>query len=146
MSKENLRPICSQCNLSTNNENMIDFMKRLKYDISKLQITTIETIKNEILEENKIKIKCILRNNQYGKTVNLYDTIIYTNKIVCPWGHTKETNKLFEEGKFNNMKYSNIFINNLDIDDDILMFDRLYKYALVLKVHLLQKKLMKSLY
>ena len=141
MSKENLRPICSQCNLSTNNENMIDFMKRLKYDISKLQITNVE-----ILEETKIRIKCILRNNQYGKSINVYDTIVHTNKIVCPWGHTKETNKLFEEGKFNNMKYSNIFINNLDIDDNILMFDRLYKYALVLKVHLLQKKLMKSLY
>jgi hypothetical protein len=89
MSKENLRPICSQCNLSMNNENMIDFMKRLKYNISKLQITNIETIKNEILEENKIKIKCILRNNQYGKSVNVYNTIIYTNKIVCPWGSFK---------------------------------------------------------
>jgi len=124
MSKENLRPICSQCNLSMGNENMIDFMKRLKYDTSKLKIK----------EKNKILIKCKIRNNQWGKTENVFETIKYTKKIISPWGHWKNTNKLFEEGKFNNEKFSNIFINDLKINDYICMFDRKYDYALVLKV------------
>ncbi len=75
-----------------------------------------------------------MRNNQWGKHINVFDTIITTKKIISPWGHWKDTNKLFEEGKFNNMKFSNIFINNLETDDYILMFDRKYKYTLVLKI------------
>ena len=33
---ENMRPVCSQCNLSMHNENMIDFMKRLEYDMKRI--------------------------------------------------------------------------------------------------------------
>ena len=124
MSKENLRPICLQCNLSMGNENMIDFMKRLKYDTSKLGLK----------EKNKILIKCKMRNNQWRKAENVFETIKYTKKIISPWGHCKNTNKLFEEGKFNNEKFSNIFINDLNINDYICMFDRKYDYALILKI------------
>jgi len=128
MSLQNLRPICSKCNLSMGNENMIDFMKRLSYCISQLQI--IEEVK--IVDE--IIISFIIRNNQWGHHVNVFDTIKETNMIVCPWGHWKDTNKLFDEGKFNNEKFSNIFINKINIDDYILLFDREYKYAMVLKI------------
>ena len=83
---------------------------------------------------NSVKIKCIMRNNQWGKHQKLFDTIRFTQKIVAPWGHWKDTNKLFEEGKFNNEKYSNIFINDLKINDLVCMFDRQYKYALILKI------------
>ena len=129
MSKENLRPICSQCNLSMGNESMIDFMNRLKYDTSKIKIK-----KEEIKDENKIIVKCNMRNNQWGKHNYVFDTIRYTQKIISPWGHWKDTNKLFEEGKFNNAKYSNIFINDLKINDHVCMYDREYDYALVLKI------------
>ena len=55
-------------------------------------------------------------------------------KIVSPYGHWKETNKLFDEGKFNNEKFAKIFINDININDYILMFDTNYDYALVLKI------------
>ena len=42
MSVDNLRPICSQCNLSMNNEHMIDFMKRLQYDMKRITLTPIK--------------------------------------------------------------------------------------------------------
>ena len=131
MSKENLCPICQSCNSSMGNENMIEFMNRLKYDTSRLKIK--EEIEDEE-EEKKIIIKCKMRNNQYAKHFNVFDTIRYTNKIVCPWGHWKDTNELFDEGKFRNEKFSNIFINYLKKDDIICMFDREYNYALLLEI------------
>jgi hypothetical protein len=75
-----------------------------------------------------------MRNNQWDRHKNVFDTIIYTKKIVSPWGHWKETNKLFNEGKFNNEKFSHIFINDININDYILMFHKTYDYALVLKI------------
>jgi len=42
MKVENMRPICSQCNLSMRNENMIDFMKRLEYDMKRVTINPIK--------------------------------------------------------------------------------------------------------
>ena len=42
MRVENMRPICSQCNLSMRNENMIDFMKRLEYDMKRITIKPIK--------------------------------------------------------------------------------------------------------
>jgi len=134
MSKQNLVPICSQCNGSMHDENMIDFMNRLKYDtsrIKKLDIKTEPTIK---IDEKKLMIKIKMRNNQYGKHYNVFDTIRYTNKIICPWGHWKHTNILFDEGKFRNEKFSNIFINDIKQNDLICMFDREYDYGLILKI------------
>jgi hypothetical protein len=131
MSKENLCPICSGCNSSMGDENMIEFMNRLKYDTSRLKIKVKIP---EVKEEAKIIIKYKMRNNQYGKHNNVFDTIRYTGKIICPWGHWKHTNKLFEEGKFRNEKFSNIFINDIKENDLVCMFDRDYDYALILKI------------
>ena len=140
MCRENLRPICSQCNLSMGNENMLNFMKRLNYDTKRIlekPIPVLEPVQAPepiVIVEKKIKIKCAMRNNQWGKHVNVFDTICHTKKIISPWGHWSDTNKLFEEGKFNNMRFSNIFINNLEINDHVLMLDREYAYALILKI------------
>ena len=136
MCKENLRPICSQCNHSMNNENMIDFMKRLNYDIERLKYDSEQNQDPKLVQnqDSKLTIKCIMRNNQWDRHKNVFDTIIYTKKIVSPWGHWKETNKLFNEGKFNNEKFSHIFINDININDYILMFHKTYDYALVLKI------------
>ena len=71
-----------------NQSQSYQFMNRLKYDTSRLKIK--EEIEDE--EEKKIIIKCKMRNNQYAKHFNVFDTIRYTNKIVCPWGHWKDTN------------------------------------------------------
>ena len=129
MNKENLIPICHKCNLSMGNENMIDFMKRCKYNIERLKI------KNINLEKPKLIIKLKMRNNQWGNHKQVFDTIRYTKKIICPWGHWKSSNKLFEEGKFNNEKFSNIFINDLKINELVCLFDRNYEYALILKIN-----------
>ncbi len=87
-----------------------------------------------VKQELPLKIKYKLRNNQWRKHTNVLDSIIYTKKIVSPYGHWKETNKLFNEGKFNNEKFAKIFINDININDYILMFDTNYDYALVLKI------------
>ena len=91
----------------------------------------IKIVKQEV---NILKIKYKLRNNQWKKRKNVFDSIIYTNKIISPYGHWKDTNKLFDEGKFNNEKFAKIFINDININDYILMFDTNYDYALVLKI------------
>ena len=136
MSKENLRPICSQCNHSMNNENMVDFMKRLNYDVERLKYNSeqIQDPNSDQTQDPKLTIKCIMRNNQWDRHTNVFDTIIYTKKIISPWAHWKETNKLFNENKFNNEKFSHIFINDININDYILMFHKTYDYALVLKI------------
>jgi hypothetical protein len=119
---ENLRPICSLCNLSMGDKNMIDFMEENGYDTSR------------ILPKKKVIIKCKMRNNQYGKHNNVFDTIIYTKKLICPWGHWKDTNELFNEGKFRDEKFSNIFINYLSCGDLVCIFDREYDYGLIVKI------------
>lgn len=81
-----------------------------------------------------IKISMLMRCNMWGKTTQVFDIIKENKKLICPWGHTKEQNELFEKGKFNNEKFSKIFINNLEINDYVLLFDREYSYAIVLKI------------
>ena len=80
----NLRPICSLCNLSMSDKNMIEFMDLCNYD--KTRMTFPEPIVKTV-ENKKVVIKCKMRNNQWGKHFNVFDTIMNTKKIVCPWGH-----------------------------------------------------------
>jgi hypothetical protein len=124
LTHENLRPICRKCNQSMGNENMIDFMKKLKYDISKLGYKI----------DDEITINCIMRNNYYGKTENVFDIIIENNKLICPWGHNKKSNDLFNSGEFRDEKFSQIFINKLKLNDYILLFDRQYNYSLIIQI------------
>jgi hypothetical protein len=125
---ENLRPICSLCNLSMGNKNLIDFMIECGYPFDYIGLPKPEQ------KENKIIIKCKMRNNQYGKHNNVFDTIIYTKKLICPWGHWKDSNELFNEGKFRDEKFSNIFINYLECEDLVCIFDREYDYGLIVKI------------
>jgi len=57
-----------------------------------------------------------------------------TKKVVCPWGHWKDTNNLFNDGKFRNEKFSNIFINDISCNDLVCIFDREYDYGLIVKI------------
>lgn len=85
-------------------------------------------------KENNLVVKVILRNNQWMKHLNVFETIKFTKKIICPFGHTKDSCNLFKQGKFNNENYSRIFINDLNINDIVIVFDKKYKKALVLKI------------
>jgi len=125
---ENLRPICSLCNLSMSNKNLIDFMIECGYSFDYIKLPKPKQ------EEKKVIIKCKMRNNQYGKHNNVFDTIIYTKKLICPWGHWKDSNELFNEGKFRDEKFSNIFINYLSCEDLVCIFDRKYDYGLIVKI------------
>ena len=77
-----------------------------------------------------------MRNNQWKKHKNVFDTINITKKLICPGGHV---NKII---LINNNKYSyndmtwqaNKFLNNIHINNIVLLFDREYKEALVLKI------------
>jgi len=128
---ENLRPICSLCNSSMSDKNMIEFMDLCNYDKTRMNFPEpiVKTVENK-----KVVIKCKMRNNQWGKHFNVFDTIVNTKKVVCPWGHWKDTNNLFNEGKFRNEKFSNIFINDISCNDLVCIFDREYDYGLIVKI------------
>jgi hypothetical protein len=79
-------------------------------------------------------VSMLMRNNFWGKTTGVFEIIELNKKLVCPWGHTKKQNELFNEDKFNNEKFSQIFINKLNVNDNVLLFDRNYNHALVLKI------------
>lgn len=228
LSLENLRPICAKCNLSMGNENMIEFMQRLKYNTSKIinkdilanqelkpetkpetkpEIKSnknhvwsesddsnvylcyrfpnkynLETMSNTLdiplnsvkmkisnyksLENNTglglglsncskqsidiynkyknccleqilnipLEIKFILRQNQWGVSQNVFETIKLTKKLICPWAHTKEICELFVQSKWNDKKFSNIFINDIKINDYVMILDRDYKTGLIVKI------------
>ena len=84
-----------------------------------------------------IKVNCIMRNNQWQKHQKVFETIKITKKLVCPSGHRQ--NLLL---KFENDIYSydgicwqaNKFLNDIKENDIILLYDRQYKEALVLKI------------
>ena len=222
LSLENLRPICAKCNLSMGNENMIGFMQRLKYNISKIinkdilanqelepepkpkqnhvwsesddsnvylcyrfpNKYNLETMSNTLdiplnsvkmkisnyksLENNTglglglglsncskqsidiynkyknccleqilnlpLEIKFVLRQNQWGVSKNVYDTIKQTKKLICPWAHTKKICELFNESKWNDKKFYKIFINDISLNDYVLVVDRDYKTGLIVKI------------
>ena len=205
MSLNNLRPICSKCNLSMGNENMIEFMNRLKYDTCKIILSekhiwteedekwcllyykfpdkydleqiskdrhislssikmkisnyksldgksnlngysklskniydkyknyTIEELEKE-LNNDKIEISSIMRQNQWGVHEDVFGTIKLTNKLICPSAHINEINKLFNKNEYNNQKYSNIFIKKIQINNYVLILDRQYKKGLIVKI------------
>jgi len=120
--------------VKNNNEEEHLKIKQLEEEFKQKYIEKENELIKIVKQELPLKIKYKLRNNQWRKHKNVLDSIIYTKKIVSPYGHWKETNKLFDEGKFNNEKFAKIFINDININDYILMFDTNYDYALVLKI------------
>ena len=93
--------------------------------------------------ENTIKISGFMRNNQWRKHEKVFDTILQTNKLICPSGHRQNIlltckNDIYS---YDNMCWqANKFMNHIKENDFILLYDRQYKEALVLKIKSIPKK------
>lgn len=83
-----------------------------------------------------IKIDFLMRNNQWQKHTKVFDTIKITKKLICPGGHVNDIILINEDKySYNNMTWqANKFLNNIEINNIVLLFDRQYKDALVLKI------------
>lgn len=75
-------------------------------------------------------IKAIFTNRYYNYMENKLDIIKDTSSIFCPYGHY---DKMINEKNLL-MDQFNIFINNLNINDKIIVFDKDYNYALICKI------------
>ncbi len=84
-----------------------------------------------------IKIDFKMRNNQWQKHEKVFDTINITKKLICPSGHM---NNIILNNDDNKYSYINMpwqadkFLNDIHINNIILLFDRQYKEALVLRI------------
>lgn len=80
-----------------------------------------------------------MRNNPWQKHQQVYETIQNTKKIMCPYAHAhnldlvlNNTNGIYS---YTGMCWqANKFLNDIRINDIILLYDRQYTYALVLKI------------
>ena len=78
-----------------------------------------------------------MRNNQWQKHANVFETIHLTKKIICRGGHTNNIELNMTNGiySYDGMCWqANKFLNDMKENDIVLMYDRNYKEALVLKV------------
>lgn len=90
-----------------------------------------------------MKINCIIRNNQWQKHEKVYETIKITQKLICPHGHCQNILLNYDNHKYSydNMNWqANKFLNNLNENDIVLLYDRQYKEALLLKIKSKPKK------
>ena len=86
---------------------------------------------------NHLKVNYIMRNSQWAKHQKVFETIKITKKLICPSGHRQNLLLKFEEGiySYDGMCWqSNKFLNNIKENDIVLLYDRQYKEALVLKI------------
>ena len=93
--------------------------------------------------ENTIKINVIMRNNQWQKHEKVFDTITQTNKLICPSGHRQNISLTYENDiySYDNMCWqAKKFLNCIKENDFVLLYDRQYKEALVLKIKSNPKK------
>jgi hypothetical protein len=83
-----------------------------------------------------IKIDYLMRNNQWQKHEQVFDTINIIKKLICPSGHMNNIVLINDNNYlYNNMPWqANKFLNELQINNIVLLFDRQYKEALVLKI------------
>lgn len=84
-----------------------------------------------------IKVNCIMRNNQWAKHQKVFETIKITKKLVCPSGHRQNLLLKFENGVYSYdglCWQANKFLNDIKENDIVLLYDRQYKEALVLKI------------
>ena len=77
-----------------------------------------------------------MRNNQWQKHEKVFDTINSTKKLICPSGHMNNIVLINDNNySYNNMPWqANKFLNEIQINNIVLLFDRQYKEALVLKI------------
>jgi len=84
-----------------------------------------------------LKINCVMRNNQWRKHQNVFETIKTTKKLICPSGHRKNISLKNENGIYSYDKMcwqANKFLNDIKENDIVLLYDRQYKEALVLRI------------
>ena len=84
-----------------------------------------------------LKVKCVMRNNMWGKHEQVFDTIKQTKKLVCPHAHRRNILLECEAGiySYDGMdSQANQFLNKLDENDIVMLYDRQYEYALLLKI------------
>ncbi len=85
-----------------------------------------------------IKIDYLMRNNQWRKHEKVFDTINITKKLICPGAHRNSIVLINENNKYScgNIKkwQADKFLNDIQINNIVLLFDRQYKSALVLKI------------
>ena len=83
------------------------------------------------------KVDFIMRNNQWKKHENVFDTIQITKKLICPKGHQHDVLLKCQDGIYSYDKIcwqGNKFLNDIKENNIILLYDRQYKEALVLKI------------
>lgn len=84
-----------------------------------------------------LKVKCVMRNNQWKKHQKVFETIKITKKLICPSGHRQNLLLKNEEGiySYDEMCWqAKKFLNDIKENDIVLLYDRQYKEALVLKI------------
>ena len=85
-----------------------------------------------------IKIDYLMRNNQWQKHEKVFDTINITKKLICPGAHRNNIVLINDNNKYScgNIKkwQADKFLNDIQINNIVLLFDRQYKSALILKV------------
>jgi hypothetical protein len=73
----------------------------------------------------------------WGKHEHVFETIKQTNKLVCPHAHTRNIMLEHEDGiySYEGMNsQANQFLNKIDEGDIVILYDRQYEHALVLKI------------
>ena len=90
------------------------------------------------------RLVAIMRNNQWGKNIDLYNIIKKTKKISCPGAHTYDINndlKIEYDSELDKYKSNDKiswqaerFLNSLSVDNYLLMYHKGCKEALILKI------------
>lgn len=84
-----------------------------------------------------LKINCIMRNNQWKKHEKVFTTLKLTNKLICPSGHRQNLVLQCQNGIYSYdgaCWQANKFLNAIKENDIVLIYDRQYKEALVIKI------------
>ena len=84
-----------------------------------------------------LNVKCAMRNNQWQKHQKVFETIKINKKLICPSGHRQNLLLNLEDGIYSHdgMGWqAKKFLNDIKENDTVLLYDRQYKEALVLKI------------
>lgn len=87
----------------------------------------------------ELKIPVIMRQNFWSKHEGVYETILSTNILICPGGHSQ--NALTQtRGEYNidpnwrGKHQAKQFVHSINPNDYVLVYDREHAYALVCKI------------
>lgn len=84
-----------------------------------------------------MKVNALMRNSQWGKHQDVFDSIKLTKKLICPGAHRQNIVLINENNKYSydGMKYqANQFLNELFVNNIVLLFDKGHKEALILRI------------